>query len=77
MNEKDIIKITKIDNVKIENTHNDFQYPLQSILKIETREGGSRIIDLMADRDITDIDYLVVKETPKTKEKILFKEYEA
>ena len=77
MNEKDIIKITKIENIKIKNTHNDFEYPLQSILKVETREGGSRIIDLMADRDITDIDYLVVKETPKTKEKILFKEYEA
>lgn len=76
MNEKDIIKITKIDNIRIRNTHNDYVFPLQSILKVETREGGIRILDLFSERDITSIDYFVVEETPKTKEHILFKEYE-
>jgi len=74
MNDKDIIRISKIDNIQVENTHNGFMFPVQNILEIEFRGGDVRILDLMADRDITDIDYLIVHETPKTKRKDLFKE---
>lgn len=77
MNKKDIIKISKIDNIRIKNKHNGYLFPQQSILKVETREGYYRIIDLIAERDITDIDYFEIVETPKTKEKVLFKEFEA
>lgn len=76
MNEKDIIKITKVDNIRIQNTHDGRLFPLQSILRIETREGECHTIDLIADRDITYINYYVVVETPKTKERVLFKEFE-
>ncbi|MBO7614820.1 MAG: hypothetical protein J6T15_03895 [Bacilli bacterium] len=76
MNRKDIIKIAKVDNVRIQNTHDGRLFPLQSVLEIETREGERHIIDLIADRDITYIDYYVVVQTPKTKERILFKEFE-
>ena len=76
MNEKDIIKLTKVNNVRIKNLHNGVVYPPQDILKIETREGTTHIIDLMAERDITFIDYFEVTETPKTKERILFMEHE-
>lgn len=74
MNEKDIIRITKTSNVQVKNTHNGFMFPVQNILEIEFRGGDVRILDLMADRDISDINYLIVHETPKTKRKDLFKE---
>ena len=75
MNEKDIIRITKINNIQIENTHNGLFFPLQSILEIEFRGGATRILDLIAERDITDISYFVIHETPKTRKKDLFIEY--
>ena len=70
----DIIRITKVNNIRIENAHNGFLFPEQNILEIEDREGNVRILDLMASKDITSIDYLVVHETNKTKRKDLFKE---
>lgn len=70
----DIIRITKVNNIRIENAHNGFLYPEQNILEIEDREGNVHILDLMANKDITSIDYLVVHETNKTKRKDLFKE---
>ena len=76
MNEKDSIKITKVDNVRIQNRHNGYLFPKQSILRVEMREGDTHILDLIADRDITYIDYFMVVTTPKTKERILFKEFE-
>jgi len=72
MSEDDIIRITKINNVQIENTHNGLLFPLQNILEIEYRWGGIRILDLLADRDITDIKYFTVHETDKTSKKDLF-----
>lgn len=74
MNDKDIIRITKTSNVRVENTHNGFMFPVQNILEIEYRDGGVRVLDLMAQRDISDISYLVVHDSPKTKRKDLFKE---
>lgn len=74
--EKDIIKITKVDKVRIKNTHNEVLFPEQSILKIEFRGGECRILDLFSNYDITDIDYYQVIETKKTKEKVLYKEFE-
>ena len=76
MNDKDIIRITKLNNVQVENTHNGFMFPLQNVLEIENRIGEIRTIDLIAERDITNIDYLIVHKTPKTIEKELFKEYD-
>ena len=70
----DIIRITKVNNIRIENAHNGFLFPEQNILEIEDREGNVHILDLMASKDITSIDYLVVHETNKTKRKDLFKE---
>lgn len=74
MSDKDIIRITKVNNVQVENTHNGYLFPLQSILEIEDRMGNVRVLDLIADRDITDIDYFVIHESSKTKRKDLFTE---
>ena len=68
-----IISIIKIDNIQKRNIHNDYLYPMQSILEIDM-DNGFRIIDLIAEKDITDIDYLKVEFTNKTKKKVLFKE---
>ena len=68
-----IISITKIDNVQIRNIHNDYLYPMQSILEVDM-DNGYRIIDLIAEKDITDIDYFEIVTTNKTKKKVLFKE---
>jgi len=76
MSDKDIIRITKVNNIQIENTHNGLLFPVQSILEVENRGGATRVLDLIAERDITDIDYFVVHETDKTKKKDLFIEYD-
>ena len=75
MSEKDILRITKINNVRIENTHNGFVFPEQNVLEIEDRQGNVRKLDLMADRDITDIDYFMIHESDRTTKKDLFIEY--
>ena len=75
MSNKDIIRITKINNVQLENIHNGFVFPMQNVLEVENREGAIRILDLIADRDITDIEYFIVHETSKTTRKNLFIEY--
>ncbi len=72
----DIVKISKLNYVQIKNTHNEFLYPLQSVLIIEYRNKRQSIIDLVANKDITNIDYFEVIKTSKTKEKILFEEQE-
>jgi hypothetical protein len=69
---KDIIEIIKIDNVRVENTHNGVSYPPQSILKVIYRDNTYRILDLVSQKDITDIDYFKINETDKTKTKTLF-----
>lgn len=75
MNDNDIVRITKVNNVQIKNLHDEHLFPLQSVLEVENRGGYTRIIDLIADRDITDITYYEVCETPKTRRKDLFKEF--
>ena len=75
MNDKDIVRITKVNNIQIENTHNGLLFPMQNVLEIETRGGDTRVLDLMADRDITEINYFIVHETNKTSRKDLFNEF--
>lgn len=75
MSDKDIIRITQVNNIHIKNLHDEHLFPLQSVLEVENRRGDIRIIDLIADRDITDIDYYVVCETPRTRRKHIFKEF--
>lgn len=70
---KNIISIVQFDNVRIRNTHNDYLYPMQSILEIDS-DDGYRIIDLFSQKDITDIDYFKVETSNKTRKKVLYKE---
>ena len=75
MSENDIIRITKVNNIQIKNLHGDFLFPKENILEIENRKGDIRILSLVSERDITDIDYFAVCETSKTKRRDLFMEY--
>ncbi len=74
--DEDIVKITKVNNIRVQNKHNGYIFPYQSILEIEYRDKTKRILDLICDRDITEIDYFEIVKTNKTKEVILFKEFE-
>lgn len=69
-----IIEIARIKNVRIKNKHNDFIFPTQDILKVCFENGNNRIIDLICEKDITDIDYFEVIESDKTKTRVLFKD---
>lgn len=75
MNDNDIVRITLVRNVHIKNTHDNHLFPLQDIIEIENRGGYVRILDLIADKDITDITYFEVCESEKTKRKDIFVEY--
>ena len=57
---EDIIKIELIKNVRIKNTHNNFIFPSQNIMKVYFRNNKIRILDLFSCKDITDIDYFEV-----------------
>lgn len=69
-----IIRIAKKRNIRVKNTHNGVLFPKQDIIVIEFENSSKRIIDLMSEKDITDIDYLQVVESPKTKEINIFKD---
>lgn len=76
MSNKDIIKISLIKNVKIQNIHNDHLFPLQNVLKVFFRSGEIRTLDLFSNKDFTEVDYFKIVDTPRTKEKIIFLEKE-
>lgn len=67
-----IVEIYIKKNINIQNLHNEVIYPKQSILVVSYENGTERIIDLMSEKDITDIDYFKVIESDKTKKRILF-----
>lgn len=69
-----IIEIKRVCDVRVKNKHNGVVFPLQDILKISFENGSNRIIDLICEKDITDIDYFQVVESDKTRELILFKD---
>lgn len=73
--EENIIKITKLKNVRIRNTHDDYLFPYQDVIIVEYANKKERTIDLIANKDITDIDYYKVVKTDRTKESIIFEEY--
>lgn len=75
MFDKDIVKIELIKNVRVQNTHNGFVFPKQNIMKVYFRNGNIRMLDLFSNRDITDVDYFIIRKGLTTKIKTLFKEY--
>ena len=74
MSDKDIIKISHVKNVRVRNEHNNVVFPMQNVLKIYFRNGEIRTLDLFSNRDMTEINYYKLVETPRTKEKIIFLE---
>ena len=69
-----IIEIAIKKNINIINLHNGVIFPTQSILVVSYENKDTRIIDLMSEKDITDIDYFKVIETEKTKKRIIFED---
>ena len=75
MNTNRIVKIYELKNAFIENLNHGVAYGKQKVLGVEYKDGTTRYIDLEAQLDITDVDYLkVVKKRGITKTKDLYKE---
>ena len=74
MSNKDIIKIFQIKNIRIKNLHNGVIFPPQTIEVIVFRDNSVRVLDLVANRDITDIDYFSIIHTPEDRYITLFEE---
>lgn len=74
MSNNDIIKISHVKNVRVRNEHNNVVFPMQNVLKIYFRNGEIRTLDLFSNRDMTEVNYYKLVETPRTKEKIIFLE---
>ena len=72
----DIIKIELIKGIRVQNTHNNYVFPKQNIMKVHFRNNDVKILDLFSERDITNIDYFKILEDEKTKRKTLFIERE-
>jgi hypothetical protein len=69
-----ITKITEIKGVDILNKHNYCVFKNQKIWMIELENGTKYLLDMRGNKDITNIDYLSLLESNKTKKKILFKD---
>lgn len=75
MNENDIIKITKIKGVKLKNNHNGYVQDIKrDILRVDFRDGTSRVLSTLCDVDITDMEYISVVYPKKIKEKVIFQD---
>ena len=72
----DIIKVELVKDIRVQNTHNNFVFPKQNIMKVYFRNNEIRTLDLFSERDITNIDYFKILEDKKTKRKTLFEEKE-
>ena len=72
---KDIIKIEQLKNVWIRNLHNGFTVGMQKILCVTYQDNTTSYIDLIAGKDMTNIDYLKVITDKNTKiQKKIFEE---
>ena len=69
-----VIKIEIIKGCMIHNNHNNHTGIKQDVMIITYKNGDKRILDMLADVDITDCDYLSVIY-PRKKSKVLFEDY--
>ena len=68
-----ITEIIEVLHLSILNKHNNLMFSNQKLWYIKI-DNNIRIIDLLANKDITDIDYLKIIPTHKTTYKIIFKD---
>lgn len=70
-----ITKITQYNNVTLYNKHHDKEYKSkEGIIVVEYENGKKSILDLQAQFDMTDSDFLVATIEKKSKEKVLFQD---
>lgn len=74
MSENDIIKIVKIKGVKVRHKINKHEFMKRNIIRVDYRNGEHRFINMLAKRDMTDIDYFDIVYPKKIKEKVIFEE---
>lgn len=74
MSDKDIIKIVKLKGIRVKSLHNNHVFMKRDILRVDFRDGSSRFINTLANRDMTDIPYFALVYPKKVKEKVIFQE---
>lgn len=70
--EKNIVKMTLISNAVIRNIHSNNTFKFNNVMIIEYLDNSKRVLDLVSNRDMTDVDYLKVEKGKLTTEKVLF-----
>lgn len=74
MSENDIIKIVKIKGVRVKNMTNGHVFMKRDIIRVDYRNGEHRFINMLANRDMTEIPYFELMYPKKIKEKVIFEE---
>lgn len=69
-----IIKIEEFKNAIIINKHNNTAFDNQLLWYIHDDKGNKYILDMKANKDITNADYFDIIKTKKTKSKIIFED---
>lgn len=69
-----IEKVELVKNVNIMNIEETYTFPLQNVMKIYYSNGKCRVLDLVCNKDITDVNKLIVVYNDYTKTKTLFEE---
>ena len=71
---KKIIKITEIKGLNMLNKHNNCVFKNQKVWIIKLENNKQYLLDMKSNRDITNVDYISLIETKKTKYDVLFED---
>ena len=71
---KKIIKITEIKGLDMLNKHNNCIFKNQKVWIIKLENNKQYLLDMKANRDITNVDYISLIETKKTRYNVLFED---
>jgi hypothetical protein len=67
-----IVKMTLQKDMTVVNLHNNSKFRNNDILKIEYANGEVRYLDLLSNRDMTDVDYFKIEKGLLSREKVIF-----
>ena len=68
-----VVRIDEIKEAFIYNKHTNMMYKHQKLWEIKIKDKNKLIVlDMLAQKDITNVDYLEIKKTNKTKIKTVF-----
>ena len=73
----DVVLVVKVTKMELIDSHKlDLSSPLRDVIFITYSNGVTERLDLFSEMDTTNIDYWDYKKTKKSKEIIIFKQYD-